>query len=61
MDLAKMRKDLFEKKQLVSDKLPPTIPEYHQHVKRANFQPYNWNNASSIARYLAHREWMESR
>ena len=69
MDLAKMWKDLFEKKQLVSDKLPPTFPEYHEHIKRAHFQPYNWNNAtvpmlnlpSPIARYLAHREWMDSR
>ena len=46
MDLAKMRKDLFEKKQLVSDKLPATFLEYHEHIKRANFQAYIWNNAT---------------
>ena len=41
-----MQKDLFEKKQLVSDKLSPTFPEYHEHIKRANFQAYIWNNAT---------------
>ena len=41
-----MRKDLFEKKQPVSDKLLPTFPEYHEHIKRANFQAYIWSNAT---------------
>ena len=45
-DLAKMRKYVFEKKQLVSDKLPPTFPEYHENIKRANSQAYIWNNAT---------------
>ena len=29
----KMRKDLFSKKQLVSDRLPPTEPELTEHIK----------------------------
>ena len=32
------RKDLFLKKQLVSDRLPPTEPELTEHMKRANYQ-----------------------
>ena len=28
-----MRKDLFSKKQLVSDRLPPTEPELTEHIK----------------------------
>ena len=34
----KMRKDLFSKKQLVSDPLPPTEPELTEHIKRSNYQ-----------------------
>ena len=34
----KMRKDLFSKKQLVSDRLPPTEPELTEHIKRADHQ-----------------------
>ena len=45
-DLSKMRKDLFEKKQLVSDKLSPTFPEFNEHMKRANYQAFIWNNAT---------------
>ena len=42
----KMRKDLFSKKQLVSDCLPPTEPELTEHIKRANYQSYIWQNAT---------------
>ena len=45
-DLSKMRRDLFEKKQLVSDKLPPTFPEFNEHMKRANYPAFIWNNAT---------------
>ena len=31
----KMRKDLFSKKQLVSDCLPPTEPELTEHIKKS--------------------------
>ena len=41
-----MRKDLFSKKQLVSDRLPPTEPELTEHIKRANYQSYVWQNAT---------------
>ena len=41
-----MRKDLFSKKQLVSDRLPPTEPELTEHIKRANYQSYIWQNAT---------------
>ena len=46
VDLAKMQNNLFEKKQLVTDKLPPTFPEYHEHIKEANFHAHIWNNAT---------------
>ena len=41
-----MRKDLFSKKQLVSDRLPPTEPELTEHIKRADYQTYIWQNAT---------------
>ena len=42
----KMRKDLFTKKQLVSERLPPTEPELKEHIKRANYQGYIWQCAT---------------
>ena len=38
----KMRKDLFSKKQLVSNRLP----ELTEHIKRVNYQSYIWQNAT---------------
>ena len=42
----KMREDLFSKKQLVSDRLPPTESELTDHIKRANYQRFIWQNAT---------------
>ena len=42
----KMRKDRFTKKQLVSERLPPTEPELKEHIKRANYQGYIWQYAT---------------
>ena len=42
----KMRKDLLTKKQLVSERLPPTEPELKEHIKRANYQGYIWQCAT---------------
>ena len=41
--MTKMRKDLFTKKQLVSEYLQPTEPELKGHIKQANYQGYIWN------------------
>ena len=41
----KMMKDPFTKKQLVSERLPPTEPEL-KHIKRANYQGYIWHCAT---------------
>ena len=42
----KMRKDLFSKKQFVSDCLPPAEPELTEHFKKAKYQSYVWLNAT---------------
>ena len=42
----KMRQDLFNKKQLVSECLPPAEPELKEHIKRANYQGYIWQCAT---------------
>ena len=57
-----MRKDLFSKKQLVSDRLPPTEPELTEHIKRANHQSYIWQNATKAAfgTAISRRKWMVS-
>ena len=44
----KMRKYLFSKKQLVSDRFPSTEPELTEHIKRANYQSYIWQNATKL-------------
>ena len=44
----KMRKYLFSKKQLVSDSFPSTEPELAEHIKRANYQSYIWQNATKL-------------
>ena len=57
----KMRKDLFSKKQLVSDRLPPTEPELTEHIKRANYQSYIWQNATAaFGTAISRRKWMVS-
>ena len=40
-----MRKELFCKKQLRNEKLPPTEPDLREHLKRVNYQSYVQMNA----------------
>ena len=42
----KMRKGLFTKKQLLSERLPPIEPELKEHIKRANYEGYIWQCAT---------------
>ena len=42
----KLRYSMFAKKGLASDRLPPTLDAFMQHLKRVNFQSYIWKNAT---------------
>ena len=39
------RYELFSKKKLASDKLPPTTDAFVHHMKRVNYQSFNWVHA----------------
>ena len=44
--LSLMRKELFCRKQLMNEKLPPTELELREHLKRVNYQSHIWMNAT---------------
>ena len=44
--LSLMRKELFCRKQLMNEKLPPTELELREHLKRVNYQSYILKNAT---------------
>ena len=41
-----LRYELFSRKSLASEKLPPTEDAFGLHLKRANYQVFMWNHAS---------------
>ena len=46
MALNDARYELFSKRKLSSEKLPPTDDAFEKHIQRVNYQCFIWNNAT---------------